>query len=124
MQEAEYRDADCRLVAEDMAVMTDFELHNLCLRHQVFSHTCVCQSCWTTCYPTAYVATLASRSARQSNKTKLISLVMHYYDNTRKKTTALTVSVHSSVNELYFTQKQERQQRKELRTWSLPFSQH
>ena len=35
MQEAEYRDADVKLVEEDMAVMTDFELHQLCLQHQV-----------------------------------------------------------------------------------------
>jgi SWI/SNF-related matrix-associated actin-dependent regulator 1 of chromatin subfamily A len=34
LKEREYRDADATLVAEDMAVMSDFELHNLCVRHE------------------------------------------------------------------------------------------
>ena len=37
-QEEDYREADSKLVEEDMRVMTDFELHHLCLLHQVLVH--------------------------------------------------------------------------------------
>ena len=50
-QEDDYRDADSKLVEEDMRVMTDFELHNLCLLHQVHMYVkVVCrgnQAKWT-----------------------------------------------------------------------------
>ena len=37
-QEEDYREADSKLVEEDMRVMTDFELHHLCLLHQVYTY--------------------------------------------------------------------------------------
>ena len=44
-QEEDYRDADSKLVEEDMRVMTDFELHHLCLLHQVRTYVqCVEQT--------------------------------------------------------------------------------
>ncbi len=38
LSEPSHREADPQLVWEDMTVMSDFELHNLCTKHKV----CVC----------------------------------------------------------------------------------
>ena len=39
LREPTHRDADHGLVMEDLRVMSDFELHNLCLKYEVGGHT-------------------------------------------------------------------------------------
>ncbi len=40
--ESSHRDAAPNLVCEDMSVMSDFELHNLCTLYKVCVCVCVC----------------------------------------------------------------------------------
>ena len=45
-----HRDADPQLVFEDMSVMSDFELHRLCLTNQVCTPLCGSLPCFVTVY--------------------------------------------------------------------------
>ena len=76
LSESAYHDADPELVYEDMTVMTDFELHRLCLSHSALERYCLPLTVFGESGKLKY---LAAKLRELKKKACLIILIIYMY---------------------------------------------